>query len=341
MEQHKPSLTENAHPAPPQRVGRIAAWACLRMLWFALVQLAACGGGDSPPPALPSHELVFATQRADGTHRLVRSAADGSTAPSELAGGIAGSAPRPRPDGRLLVYTASAPAPRPSSPLRLLDLQGGQTSVLSTQTGDLAREPAFAPDGRRMAYVAGSDDPEGADAIYAATLDGTRLVDIVNLTPRASAGPGSNVTPAWSPDGRQIAFASTRGTGSWLLWLMNADGSGVRQLTTAPAGGTFVADHHPSWSPDGKQIAFQRQSDGRKRVGILSLSGAGGLGFFEFDGQAGAPAWSPDGRRIAFVGDLDGELDIFVWPVDKAGPVLRIRHPGPDFSPAWLLRTLR
>jgi hypothetical protein len=66
---------------------------------------------------------------------------------------------------------------------------------------------------------------------------------------------GDNAWPAWSPDGWQIAFDSRR-AGSWDIWVMNADGSGLRRVTIAPS-----AETHATWSPDGRWIAFSSDRD--------------------------------------------------------------------------------
>src|SRR6185436_11226570 len=62
--------------------------------------------------------------------------------------------------------------------------------------------------------------------------------------------PGDVQTPAWSPDGRKLAFVSER-DGNAEIYVMNADGSAQENLTRQPAN-----DSHPAWSPDGRKIAF-------------------------------------------------------------------------------------
>ena len=70
---------------------------------------------------------------------------------------------------------------------------------------------------------------------------------------------GHNMSPAWSPDGRRIAFVSIRtwqGEGkvdNWDIYVVNVDGTELRRLTTY-----HDVDRHPTWSPDGTQIAFER-----------------------------------------------------------------------------------
>ena len=163
--------------------------------------------------------------------------------------------------------------------------------------------------------------------------------------------------PAWSPDGRQIAFWSHKGG----IWVIRSDGTGLRRLTKPLANSDSHApccgsDDHPSWSPDGKRIVFQRYwvaalSDQiadyydvmdlftvdvrTRRVTRLTNTPY----FREFN-----PAWSPDGRRIAFVGDEGA--DDGLWTLDlSTSKLTRLTHPSysnpkigaphdePDWSP--------
>ena len=78
-----------------------------------------------------------------------------------------------------------------------------------------------------------------------------------------------NAEPAWSPDGRKIAFRSTR-NGNRDIYVMNADGSGKRNLTRNPA-----QDGSPSWSPDGRRIAFISDRDGRLEAHVMNADGSG------------------------------------------------------------------
>src|SRR5205823_577644 len=122
---------------------------------------------------------------------------------------------------------------------------------------------AVGPEAERLAFVSSEG---GTVQIFAINTDGTGLQQLTRP-------PGQSEIPVWSPDGRRIAFVSTRDQGLPELYVMNADGTGQRRLTDpelyvanpysrgqqrlVPEGillrsGTL----HPAWSPDGKQIAF-------------------------------------------------------------------------------------
>jgi TolB protein len=82
---------------------------------------------------------------------------------------------------------------------------------------------------------------------------------------RLTDHPKIDMWPAWSPDGKRIAFVSNR-DGNYELYLMNADGSEPRNLTNHPA-----TDSSPCWSPDGKRIAFVSTRHGGSDVYVLEV----------------------------------------------------------------------
>ena len=120
---------------------------------------------------------------------------------------------------------------------------------------------------------------------------GDRLLSLIRSAPT----PLDVQTPAWSPDGRKLAFVSRR-DGNSEIYVINADGSGQENLTQHPA-----RDSHPSWSPDGRKLAFVSRRDGNSDIYVMNADGSGLRNVTRAPSNDLRPAWSPNGRAIAFV----------------------------------------
>jgi Tol biopolymer transport system component len=120
---------------------------------------------------------------------------------------------------------------------------------------------------------------------------GNHLLELIYGKSRS----GDVQTPAWSPDGRKLAFVSER-DGNAEIYVMNADGSAQENLTRQPA-----TDSHPSWSRDGRRIVFVSRRDGNAEIYVMNADGSGLRNLTRTPSDDLDPAWSPDGRAIAFV----------------------------------------
>jgi Tol biopolymer transport system component len=120
--------------------------------------------------------------------------------------------------------------------------------------------------------------------------DGSGATD---LTPNTQGS--SEHDPAWSPDRSRIVFASDI-TGVNYLYVVNADGTGLRQLSFG-----FGSDIQPAWSPDGTQIAFvSRRADLWFQVHVMNADGTNLRALTSLATVQQSPTWAPDSRRIAF-----------------------------------------
>ncbi len=187
--------------------------------------------------------------------------------------------------------------------------------------------------------------------VVASSLDGKILISrrfrIWLLDPSSgaasrlsgSSGPYDD-EPARSPDGKKVIFARrTRSLGSSQLWVMNADGTGAKQLTT-----TSGDSSNPRWSRDGSQVAFQSTRPGSKGYDVWiatwnpatsTLSGYQNL--TDASGNDIGPTFSPSGTgKIAFASDrLHGQFDIYTMTTSGGGPTRITTDPRTDFDPAW------
>lgn len=304
---------------------------------FALLLITGCGGGgadSSTDDDNAPYALVFDSVGSDGQARLYRSGLN-DAAPHILWGGVRGTRPAADPAGRVLVYARTDPSDPLSAPvLHQLDLNSGKEQRLSPDFSAVEAEPSFAPDGQRLAFTSQGED-SGGDIIVA-RWDGTGLSQRNNLTRAAAADALADRTPAWSPDGRSIAFTAYHGGGP-AIWVMATDGSGARRLTATGNWGDFS----PSWSADGHTIAFQRSDRGddgslRTRLGLISATG-GAPQFLSLPYNAYDPRFSPDGRWLAFGAKTEDGGDICIATPDGK-PLHCLGTPGVDRHPAWLRR---
>jgi len=180
---------------------------------------------------------------------------------------------------------------------------------------------------------------EGTSMAAAVSPDGKTIVlDLLGAlwTTSGDGGPARRILedgydahlPAWSPDGRRLAFqAYLRDT--WHIWVMNPDGSGLQEVTTGP-----FDDREPYWSPDGTRLAFSSDRSGNYDIWTLTLASGEVKRLTNSGANDSMPAWSPDGREIAFVSDRQ-ERGIYARTVDSDAERLLVRDATTVWSPMW------
>jgi Tol biopolymer transport system component len=143
-----------------------------------------------------------------------------------------------------------------------------------------------------------------------------------------TAGPARDTNPQWSPDGKQIAFLSTRGEKPQ-IYLIPVDGGEARALTSMKQG----VGSGPVWSPDGTKIAFESQRDGNKEIYVMDANGNHQVNLTRHEAGDDDPIWAPDSQRLVFVSNRDGNKEIYVIDID--GSHLRNLTVNPNANDLW------
>jgi Tol biopolymer transport system component len=190
------------------------------------------------------------------------------------------------------------------------------TDASGVETG-----PSISPDGTTFAYASNA---RGSWDVYVQRVGGRNPVLVAGDPNR------DELWPAFSPDGKQIAFSDGRGNGG--IFVVGATGESVHRLTDFGS--------NPAWSPDGQQIVFSteqvRDPYDRATISALWTVDVNGGAPKKIDaGDAIQPAWSPSGKRIAFWQAPGGLRDLVTIPAAGGAHVMLTSDAAVDWAPTW------
>ncbi len=196
-------------------------------------------------------------------------------------------------------------------------------SKLTSQPG-VEWFPSLSPDGKWVVYSAGSS---GSRQIYLQSVSGQTPLDLSRDTTV------DDDQPAFSPDGEQIAFCSSRDGGG--IFVMGRTGEAIRRVTHM--------GFHPSWSPDGAQLAFTtvdvelypQNAVGQSALWIVKVSTGEMRSLYE--GDAVLASWSPHNHRIAYTHRLGNPTQSAIWTIPAGGgtPKPVTKESATNWNPVW------
>lgn len=219
------------------------------------------------------------------------------------------------PDAKKIAYTGYA-AGNPD--LYVADLSGGKITRLSARAG-INTGAAWHP-GRGVIALTLSMGGE-SDVFTIDANTGRQLARITDTN-------GIDVSPAWSPDGSQLAFVSER-SGSPQIYVSAADGSNARRVTFH---GNYNQD--PAWHPDGDKLAFVGR-EGNFDIFVVNTDGTGLTRLTQGKGDNEDPSWSPDGNYVAFSSNRTGATHIWMSTLDGKHQAQLTRGKGGYTNPDW------
>ena len=201
----------------------------------------------------------------------------------------------------------------------------GADQRLVSSSDHAALSPAWAADGRRFAYM---EFWEGHGRLFVQDVASGKR------TPAATSGQALDFTPAFSPDGKTLAFSRATEEGTDLYTVNIKDGCCLQRLTV----GRFYDNLSPTYSPDGQRLAFVSTRAGLPQIYAMAADGTDQQLLAPFDygatGSSNAPEWSPDGQSVAFHRDVGGTLQVFVLDV-RTRTVRQLTSVGRNEDPTW------
>src|SRR5262245_23581084 len=223
------------------------------------------------------------------------------------------------PDGKKFLFTRIH---KGKMGLWTMNADGSEVKPLLPKEAMPHFDGHWSPDSSRILFI--YDKLEGTD--------GKLRIDVVNAdgAEHKTVLPHKafDEAPRWSPDGKQMVWASTRDK-MQEIFLADADGKNMKRLTNGPPSNS------PAWSPDGKQVVFASARTGNFDIFVMKADGSDVRRLTTNPTMDYWPPWSPEGKRIAFTSNRDGNYEMYVMDADGKNQRNLSRHAGWDNFATW------
>jgi eukaryotic-like serine/threonine-protein kinase len=218
------------------------------------------------------------------------------------------------PDGARLAYVAEVNGFRQ---LFLRTIAGGAERRLSRDSRDHI-QPAWSPDGQHLAFVqsrssGGKLEPSDINGWY---QENGEIWSLELANGRETKLIDNAFNPAYSPDGRRIAFDAPW-AGARRIWIADAGGHNAPQITSDSS--EAVVHTSPRWSPDGTRLAFRRVEKIKSDIDVVDLASQAVTRVTNDNVLDMDPVWAPDGRYIYFASSRGGGLNLWRIGVGSGG----------------------
>ena len=226
--------------------------------------------------------------------------------------------PRWSPDGRRVLYVAHS---GDESEFHVVSATGEKLMRMPVPTHITSvAGVSWAPDGTAISFGGRTEKPEVSFNIYVMQLSGEE--------PLLGRIAENALQPAWSPDGRFLAFTTYR-DGNLEVYLADGDGRNLRNLSRHDGH-----DARPVWSPDGDRLAFESDRFGNIEICIVETATGEVVNVTGHPRKDGEPAWSR-GMEIAFVSNRDWNFHIYRMAADGSNVIRLTTGYVEDREPVW------
>lgn len=300
-----------------------------------LVRLTDNPGFDGFPTWSPDgKQIAFGSDR-DGNNDIYVMNADGSSVIRLTHEPSDDIFPYWSPDGAHILFTTNRDG---DDELYVMNIDGTHQIDLTNNPAGDGGAAAWSPDSKQIVFTSGRDpggfyimNADGSDqSLITTDVGGWPSIQPNVMDVPASAEATAVPTESAAALRGRIVFEDFQGDNAAEIYVINADGSGLTQLTD-----TTGFDGEPFWSPDGTKIVFTSSRDGQAEIYVMNADGTDPVRLTNNPAIEELPSWSPDGSKILFNSERDGNPEVYLMNDDGSDPINLTNNESFDDFASW------